>query len=137
MHGSSNQRWAGVALLAGVTYFVVGRVFALPANHVQAWRLAAWMVSGVVFAAHIGYEHFTLRNSPRLGAWHTSTAVAIGAMALAIAGMVHSLSVAPTIRPAWLLALVLWPAITGIPAFLAALVAGTVLTRLSRRPSVR
>ena len=126
-----------MALLAGVTYFVVGRAFALPANHVQAWRLAAWMVSGIVFAAHIGYEHFTLRNSPGVAALHTATAVAIGAIALAIAGMIHSLSVAPTVRPAWLLALVLWPAITGIPAFLAALLAGTVLTRLSRKPSVR
>src|SRR5450759_888224 len=33
-------------------------VFALPADHVHAWRLAAWMVSGVAYAAHIGYEHF-------------------------------------------------------------------------------
>ena len=94
------------------------------------------MVSGIVFAAHIGYEHFTRRNSPGIVALHTSTAVAIGALGLAVAGMIHSLSVAPTIRPAWLLALVLWPAITGIPAFLAALVAGKVLTRLSRRTSV-
>jgi hypothetical protein len=46
--------------------------------------------------------------------------------------MLHSLSSAPGIRPAWLLALVLWPAFTALPGFLGALVAGAVLARLTR-----
>ena len=105
-------------------------VFALPADHVHAWRLAAWMVSGVAYAAHIGYEHFKLRSSPRSTAVHVAVAVAIGAFALAVAGMIHSLSTASTIRPVWLLALVIWPAVSAVPAFLGALVAGAVLQRL-------
>jgi len=107
-------------------------VFALPADHVHAWRLAAWMVSGVAYAAHIGYEHFKLRSSPRSTAVHVAVAVAIGAFALAVAGMIHSLSTASTIRPVWLLALVIWPAVSAVPAFLGALVAGAVLQRLSQ-----
>jgi hypothetical protein len=127
---SRRQEWIRAALLLGVVYFLIGRVFALPADHVHAWRLAAWMVSGVAYVAHIGYEHFKLRSSPRSTAVHVAVAVAIGAFALAVAGMIHSLSTASTIRPAWLLALLIWPAVTAVPAFLGALVAGAVLQRL-------
>jgi hypothetical protein len=132
MDASRRQAWVRAALLLGVVYFLIGRLFALPPNHVHAWRLAAWMVSGGAYAAHIGCEHFRLRNSPRLTALHVAVAVAIGAVALAVAGMIHSLSTASAIGPAWLLALVIWPAVTAVPAFLGALVAGTMLRRLSR-----
>ena len=127
MDASRRQAWVRAALLLGVIYFLVGRLFALPANHLRVWRLAAWMVSGGAYAAHIGYEHFRLRNSPRLTALHVAVAVAIGAFALAVAGMIHSLSTASAIQPTWLLALVIWPAVTAVPAFLGALVAGTML----------
>jgi hypothetical protein len=134
MDASRRQAWVRAALLAGVAYFLVGRAFALPPPHVHAWRLAAWAASGCAYAAHIWYEHFRLRNSPRVTAFHAAVAVAIGAMALAVAGMIHSLSTTSAIRPAWLLALVAWPAFTAVPAFLGALVAATLLKRLS--PSV-
>ncbi len=130
MDASRRQAWVCAALLLGVVYFLVGRLFALPANHLRVWRLTAWMVSGVAYAAHIGHEHFRRRNSPRLTALHVAVAVAIGAFALAVAGMIHSLSIASAIRPAWLLALVIWPAVTAVPAFLGALVAGVMLPRL-------
>jgi hypothetical protein len=110
-------------------------LFALPTDHGQGWRLAAWLVSGVVYAAHIRYEQFKLKNSPRSLGLHVAVATAIGAFALAVAGMVHSLSAASAVRPAWLLALFAWPAFTAIPAFLVAFAAGTVLMRLSRTAS--
>jgi hypothetical protein len=132
MDASRRQAWVRAALLVGAAYFLIGRVFALPSDNVRVSRLAAWMLSGLAYAAHIWYEHFRLRNSPRLTALHVATAVAIGGFALAVAGMIHSLSTASSIRPAWILALVLWPAITGVPAFLGALVAAAVLTRVSR-----
>jgi hypothetical protein len=119
-------------LLVGVAYFLIGRLFALPASHVRAWRLAAWLVSGAVYAAHIGYEHFALRNSPRPLAAHAALAAAIGAFGLAVAGLVHSLWAASGFRATWLLALLLWPAVTAVPALLLALVAGVVLERLPR-----
>jgi hypothetical protein len=132
MDASRRQAWVRAALLFGVAYFLIGRLFALPANHVRIWRLAAWMVSGGAYAAHIGYEHFRLRNSPRLTALHVAVGVGIGAFALAVAGMIHSLSTASAIRPTWLLALVIWPAVTAVPAFCGALVAGAMLQRLPR-----
>jgi hypothetical protein len=129
VNASHHQPWLRVAFLVGVVYFLVGRTFALPAIHVKAWRLAAWVVSGVAFAAHIGYEHFKLRHSPRLVALRAAVAVAIGAFLLAVAGMIRSLWTTSTIRPAWLLALVLWPAFTAVPAFLVAIVTAAVLAR--------
>lgn len=125
------QPWILVALLVGIVYFLIGRA-AIPPDHVQVWRLAAWMLSAVAYAMHIGYEHFRLRTSTRVAALHVAVAVAIGAFGLAVAGMIRSLSTASSIRPAWLLALILWPAFTAIPAYLIALAAGAILRRLSR-----
>jgi len=133
---SRRQTWIRAALLVGVAYFVIGRVFTVPTGNLRLWRLAAWMLSGLAYAAHIWYEHFRLRDSPRSTALHVALAVAIGAIGLALAGMMHSLSTTSSIRPAWLLALVLWPAITAIPAFLGALVAAAVLSRLQQRADV-
>ena len=129
MATSSRQPWLRVAVLVGIVYFLIGRGFARPADHLHAWRLAAWFVSGVSYAAHIWYEHFRLRNSPRATASHVALAVAIGATALAMAGMIHSLSIRAAIRPVWLLALVAWPVMTALPALLVALVAGAVLPK--------
>jgi len=44
--------------------------------------------------------------------------------------MIRSMATTSTIRPAWLLALAVWPAVTAVPAFLVALVAGKVLARV-------
>ena len=110
-------------------YLVIGRV-PVPTTHVQAWRLAAWAASGIVFGAHIVFEHLRHRRSVAVVAWHAAAAVAIGAIALAVAGMIHTLSSGAGVRPAWLLALVIWPAVTAVPAFLAALVTEAALVRL-------
>jgi hypothetical protein len=125
------RTWVGAALLCGAAYFLIGRLFALPHSHVQAWRLAAWGVSGVVFATQIVHEQFRLRSAPRSTALHAAIGVAIGAFWLAIAGMTNALRTTGTVRPSWFLALVLWPAFTAVPAFLAALVAAVVLARRS------
>jgi hypothetical protein len=98
---------------------------------VHAWRLAAWAVSAVAYAAHIGYEHFKLRSSPGVTALHVALAVAIGAIGLAVSGMIRSLSTASGFRPIWVVALVAWPAITAVPGFLVALVISTLLRRVS------
>lgn len=130
MDATVRRGWVRAALLIGVAYLLIGRGSTLPAGHVEMWRLAAWAASGVVFAAHIGYEHFRLRSSPRRTASHAALAVAIGAFGLAVAGMAHSFVTPAGFRPAWLLALVLWPLITAVPAFLAALLTAVVLARL-------
>src|SRR2546423_1163504 len=133
MEESRGQVWLRAALLVGVAYFLIGRAFAIPADHVRVWRLAAWLLSGAAYALHIWYELARLRNSPRLTALHAGLAVAIGAVLLALAGMLHSMSTASAIRPTWLLALLVLPAVTAVPAFLVALVTATFLGRISRR----
>ena len=133
MTESHPQSWFRVALLVGIVYFAVGRLFSVPIPHAQAWRLAAWIVSGVAFAAHLGYEHFKIRHSPRSVARDTAVAVGIGALLLAVAGMIRSVWATSAIRTAWFLALVLWPAFTAIPAFLAALVVAMLLKQLRLR----
>ena len=72
-----------------------------------------------------------------VGALHIAVAVAIGAFLLAIAGMLHSLLTTLTIGLNWLLALVVWPAVMAIPAFVGAFVAGVVLARLRRGTDTR
>lgn len=126
---SGHRTWMPAAFCAGVGYFLIGRLFAVPASHVEAWRIAAWLLSGAAFLAHLGYEHFRLRHPPRVMASHVALAVAIGAIGLAVAGMLHSLSAGAAKPLLWLLALILWPAFTALPAFLVALVLGTVLAR--------
>ncbi len=130
MHASGRQAWVRAALLAGVVYFVIGRVFALPSDHVREWRLAAWVVCGAVFAAHLAYEHFQLRNTARPTAWHASVGVAFGAFALALAANIHDLGSATGYRPRMLIAVVAWPLLTAVPAFLVALAVAAVLARL-------
>ena len=128
------RAWVRAALLVGVLYFVIGIVFAVQPAHisVRAWRLAAWVISAVVFGTQVLYEHSRLRQPPRSTAWHAGLAVAIGAFALAVSGAVRTLMVTSTLQATWLLALLVWPVAIGLPAFGVALVATVVLTRLSR-----
>jgi hypothetical protein len=130
MNASPHRSWVPAALLVGAAYFFIGRLVAGP-THVQAWRLAAWALSAVAFAAHIAYEHFRLRHAPLSTAAHAALAVAVGALALAIAGALHSLSAAPGLRLSWLLAFVAWPVFTAVPAFVVAWVTAAGLRRLS------
>lgn len=131
MSVSGRQSWLGTAILVGVLYCVVGIVFALPSHQVRMWRLAAWLLSAALYAAHIGYEHFRLGTSPRATALHTALAAAVGAFGLAVAANCHEVWFAPVYRRSLALALVAWPVLTGLPAFVVALVTayGLALTR--------
>ena len=128
--------WVRALILVAVAYAVIGIVFAAlaaDATHVRLWRLAAWVASAVVAAAHIWYEHYLLGSSPRPTALHAAGAVALGAFGLALAANVHWLFAGTHGQRAPLLALPVWPVITALPAFLAALAVAAVLARFSRR----
>jgi|KBSMisStandDraft_5_1062788.scaffolds.fasta_scaffold1019566_2 hypothetical protein len=126
------------AVIIGLAYSIVGIVFgalagAAATEHAcTSWRLAAWVVSGAVYATHIAYEHFRLNSLPRSVALHVATAVAVGAFGLSVAATVHAVAI-EQFRPRYLIALVAWPAITAFPAFLVALPLSAVLARLTRR----
>ena len=85
------------------------------------WRLSGFVASAVVFAAHIALEHFRLRNTARQTAWHACVAVAFGAFALALVANIHDLRSASGYRRRMLVALVAWPLLTAVPAFIVAL----------------
>jgi hypothetical protein len=97
------------------------------------WRLAAWAVCAIAFAAHVAYEHFRLRHAPRWAALDAALAVVLGAFGLALRVVLRARA-AGTGRPSHLLALALWPLVTAIPAFFVALAAGAALRRREQMP---
>jgi len=123
--------WIVVALVAGVLYVVFGLLFAALAGSASShqmrvmWRLMAWLISAVVFAAHIWYERSRPGHPPRITAWHVCVAVAIGGFGLALAASIHNQ------RPL-ASALVIWPLILAVPAYVVALLAVIGLTTVRR-----
>jgi hypothetical protein len=138
MDAPSRQRWHVPVIVLAVVYLVVGILFAALANSSasnqmrETWRRLAFVASAAAFAAHILYELFRLRNSPRTTALHASLAVAMGAFALAVAATIHAPSAASSHQAARALALVVWPAVTAVPAFVVALAASAGLARMRR-----
>jgi len=124
--------WLRTAILFGLGYFLVGRLFAVPGPHGQTWRFAAWVVSFFIYTTHFRYERARPSNPPRAVALHVATAVAIGAFGIAVAGMMRSVTTLGSLKPTWLLALVLFPAVTAVPAFLVALIAAVFAARRDR-----
>jgi hypothetical protein len=133
MNGSQDQQsWISNAILIGVLYCVIGILFAAPSTHVQGWRVAAWITSAIVYGIHIWYEYFRARNSVKATALHVAIAAGIGAFGLAMGAFVHSLVTPPDYsRLRFALAFVVWPLLTGLPAFVVGLVI-TLLLNLFR-----
>ena len=130
MRESSRQSWLWTAVAVGFAYALIGLVFAVPTTHIKAWRLAAWVVCAIAYATHIEQEKFRLRNSGFSAALHVALAVGLGAFGLAVGANIHSMTSASSNehRGFLLLALVLWPVMTSLPAFLVASDTSLVLT---------
>lgn len=125
-----DRRWLVVAAAVAIVYPVVGVAFAALSATSAAMRLpgrwAAWLACAAAFAIHLAYEHFKLRSTPLRAALHVSLAVAAGAFLLGL--WVTSHSFAPQ-------ALVLFPVITAVPAFVATFIVSSLLARARRGPS--
>ena len=106
----------GSCRLLGIGYAFVGIVLAVPVTHVRAWRLGAWVVSAIGYAAHtsaLGCK--THRDRPPC------------ASPLPLRSEHSYLLLAPTSihaagstqrRQLLLVSLGIWPVITALPAFL-------------------
>jgi hypothetical protein len=131
MDSPSHQRWLPMAMFFAIVYPVVGIVFAFAASKgmVVFWRLAAWLVCAVAFAVHLWYEHARLQSPPRRAALHVALAVALGAFLLAVWINVHAYWIVAHPGPFVPLSLVLFPVLTGVPAFVVALVVAALLAR--------
>jgi hypothetical protein len=138
MDASVGKRSLGVVLLLAAVYLLVGVAFAEFANWSTTsamrvtWRRLAWLISALAFAAHIGYEHIRLGSSPRMTATRASIAAALGACALAVAANIHGWLVSSYQR-SLSIAIVAWPLLTVVPAFVVALAAAAILSRWRRR----
>ena len=126
-------------MLVGVGYFAIGFVTVAISRHVASsglkpTRLAAWGISAVVFAAHIWYEARRAGGAPARTALRNALAVAVGGFLLAAVATMHALS-AGTARPVpQLIALVAWPALLAVPAFLVAWAVSATLAKAAARP---
>ena len=133
VNASGNYQWLRAVIPFGMVYLVVGVAFPNPpaSNELQfIWRLAAWLICAVTFAIHIGFEYLRLRNSPRRTALHAALSVALGAFALAAAANIHALTAGTGNRRLLAMALMIWPIMTGVPAFVVALAAASGLARV-------
>lgn len=126
-------------LFLGCVYFVVGILFGEFAGRAAslqmriAWRWAAWVVSAAAFGGHILYEQVRLSSSPRITAFHVSSAAALGAFGLAVAANAHAYDASAHGHPLALgLSLAIWPVMTALPAFVVALAAAILIARVRR-----
>ena len=123
----TRQKWPMVMLI-GMIYLAVGLASAELAKAASSerirflWRLSPFIISGVVFVAHVFHEQFRGGNTAKWTALRASLAVAVGAFALALIANIHDLGSATGYRPRMLIAFVAWPLLTGVPAFVSALV---------------
>ncbi len=138
----AGPRWYNAAIVVGVIYFAITVTTGALAAMAQTrrglflWRLSAFVFSGLVFLAHIAYEHFRLHSTPKATACHTSIAVAIGALALAVSANMNNLVFESGYRWRMLLALLLWPILTAVPAFIAALIVALCCGKLTPHRSI-
>ena len=129
------QRRAGIILLAAAAYVLIGTGTSLLGAAVsssaagKAWRLAAWLLSLVVFGVHFAIERDRHPRRVRVAA-RVALAVAIGAFGVAALGPIRTHWGEPARLKLVLLSLVAWPVLTGVPAFVVALLGGIVLDRL-------
>jgi len=96
-------------------------------------RVGIFLVAVAVFSCHLRVE--IARSAQKLGASAliSSSAVALGTFQLAVYAVSLSWWDSSHVPTSMLSALLIWPVATGLPAFLAALVLGSVMARLSRR----
>jgi len=91
-------------------------------------------VSAIVFVTHVGYERIVRASSAVTTARHAALGAALGACGLAIAATLHHLATGAGSGRLLGLAIVVWPLITAVPAFLVALAGAYVLGRRAPRP---
>ena len=141
MTESRLQRWLRAVTLLGLVYFVIGLALGALAGSASSsqmrvtWRLLAWVLSAIAFAAHVWYEHFRLRSGRVTTGFHAALAVGLGAFLVAGAAVIHGQATGATHQNRRVISLVLWPILAGMPAFLVALAAAAALALRRRGPT--
>lgn len=136
MRPRSRQRKAWIILLAAVAYVLIGTGTSMLAAGASSSvggkvsRLAAWLLSLVVFGVHLAIERSRDPRRVRVAA-RVALAVAIGAFGVAALGPLRMHWGEPARLKLVMLSLVAWPVLTGVPAFVVALLGGIGLDRFA------
>jgi hypothetical protein len=136
----SHRGWIGRALLIALFYAIagvgLGALAGAAGSHqmVVAWRLAAWVLSAIAFAAHIWIDGVRYGFSCAQTAYHAALASGLGAFALGAGALYHSHRV-QNAHPFPPLAMVVWLIMTAIPAFVVAYGVASVFRRYGRSSS--
>ncbi len=123
MHSFSKRKEALAVVVASVAYVTIGVVTAVLARNAPSpaattgWRLVALGLSVAVFVTHVTVSRRGNRRSPSVAAWLVALSVAVSAFILAAAGPVRSHWSEPDFTRGAGLSLILWPPLTGLPAF--------------------
>jgi len=130
--------WLGRALVYALIYLAIGLVFGALAGRsgfggARVWRFAAWLCSAIAFGTHVQFERVTTGRSAVSSAWHAAVGAAVGAFALALSAIIHRQVVGLPRSGLLGAALVVWPCIVLVPAFLVGL-AGATLMQPRGRP---
>jgi hypothetical protein len=122
-------------------YFITGIALGALAAQAQSpsarvgWRLTAWLVSAIAFGSHVWYERLSLSSTSARAALRAALAAGLGAFGLAAAAAIHAQG---TTHHFPATALAIWPIITMLPAFAAALAFAEFLSFVrARRQSTR
>lgn len=138
MHPEPRPIDVRIVLVVTIGYVIVGTATAAlaggatTARGTTIWRLAAWMLSLAIFAFHVAISRRGRSVSVVTGALNVALAVALAAFALAALGPVRSHWRDAHMARVAVLSLVAWPVLTGLPAFIAALLGGHILERRFR-----
>jgi hypothetical protein len=134
MDNSNNKkRWHAVLISAGI-YLLIGVITSLVTNplsnqSVQAvLRLLAFALSVVVYIRHIRFDIKHFFSTAAKTALNISYAVALGTLAIAILANINAL-INNTSGTMLLLALFIWPAVTGFLSFIVSFIITFVITR--------
>ena len=119
--------------MAAILYPAIGVGFAFldssaGPSRVRFWRLAAWLGSAIVFGAHFVYEQ-RWKASPLQTASHVAMAVALGAFVLACWVLAHARLIDAPQSSLAPLALILFPLLSDLPAFVIALVGASLASK--------
>lgn len=137
------ERWWQRVASFGLVYLGLGVGSAVTSNELESApvqasiRVGIFLVAVAVFCGHLRVE--LVRSAQRLGASAliSSSAVALGTFLLAVYAVSLSWWDSSHVSMSLLSALLIWPVATSLPAFLAALVLGSVMVRFHRRTKSR
>ena len=134
MNQIKNSKHIKQIILFGLFYLVIGIMSALITNPMEtagmqaAFRLFALALAITVFVFHIRLELFQYSSSLLISALNGAIATAVGSFLLAVLANVYNILTAEDNKNQLLLALIIWPAVTGLLALLGGYVVAKIFS---------